>query len=203
MVRRLAQIAAAADSPISAEDRMGLLTDCFGLSEAGHYSPSVPLDFVSCLIHETEAWVLLIMKNFLAHRLTTWGFGSNLAESGIKALLRRLFVQPAEQLGFESKTEDSVMDPLRRRAAISGAVMGEELRLARTLVLYACCAKPSLGSVLEELMRRFDLFKNTGNLEAIPADLKSKFSFEPFITIWATHTLGVALTGLAFTKVWD
>jgi hypothetical protein len=128
MFKAIAQSASDPDGPILAEARIGLLNDCFRLSEAGYYAPSVPLDFVASLEQETEAWVLATMKNLLVQRLATWGRGSLVAEKGLKALLRRLFVGQAEQLGFDAKEGDSGMDPSKRRAVIGGAVEGEHPR---------------------------------------------------------------------------
>jgi hypothetical protein len=126
MIGEIARYAALADSPISAEGRISLLKESFSLSQAGYYPPSVPLEFIFGLTQETEAWVLMTMNILLTGRLATWGDGSMLVKKGIKALLRRLCVALAEQLGFDAREGDSVMDPLRRRAVISGAVHGED-----------------------------------------------------------------------------
>ncbi|KAJ9098432.1 hypothetical protein QFC20_005951 [Naganishia adeliensis] len=175
MLKAIAQSASTPDSPISADARIGLLKDCFRLSEAGYYPPSVPLDFVSCLTQETEAWVLSTIRTLLTQRLTTWGCGSARAEKGIKALLRRLFSAQAEELGFDAKEGDSVMDPSRRRAVISGAVHGED------------------QTAIAELMRRFDHFLETGNMDGIPADLK--------IYLKSSDDMTQTLIAIAFAKV--
>lgn len=173
MIREIARYASLVENPICAEGRVSLLNDCFSLSEAGYYPPSVPLELVSQLTEETEAWVSLTMNSLMTKRLKTWGYGSVIVERGIKSLLRRLFVGSAEKLGFDERASDSAMTSMQRRAVVSAAVQGK-IQGQTKLIALAFIAEVLLYSMLGALMERFDVFVQTGNMNAIPADLKSK-----------------------------
>jgi hypothetical protein len=128
MLDRLSRLAAKQSSGLSAEDRIGLLDDCFQLAYAGYYPPSVPLDFIAAMLGETEAWVLFTMANLLSAYLSRWSTHDKV-EEGVRGLMDRLFASKAETMGFVAKKEDGDLDPLVREACVSTALTGGDKRL--------------------------------------------------------------------------
>jgi hypothetical protein len=127
MLERLSRLAAKQSSGLSAEDRIGLLDDCFQLAYAGYYPPSVPLDFTAAMSGEKEAWVLFTMANSLSAYLSRWCTHDKV-EKGVRGLMHRLFSQKAEMMGFVPKKEDGDLDPLVREACVSTALTGGDER---------------------------------------------------------------------------
>lgn len=114
----------ATNGKLSAQDQIGLLDDCFALSFAGYYSPAVPLDFLSTICDELPAHVFRHASKVLRAYLRRWqGYGD--IQSGIKAMLRKMFGHRAQELGLQRQENDAVLDQCRREAAISGALFGE------------------------------------------------------------------------------
>lgn len=127
MIRRLSKLVAENDSGLSAEDRIGLLDDCFQLAHAGYYPPSVPLEFVSVMKDEQEPWVLWRMHTLLSTYLGRWATHKKVADH-VKGLLHQLFANKADGLGFDAYDDDVPMSPLAREVCMSGALLGNHKR---------------------------------------------------------------------------
>jgi hypothetical protein len=125
MIDRLSGLVAKQASSLSAEDRIGLLDDCFQLAHAGYYSPTVPLNFALAMKEENEAWVLFRLHSVLSSYLGRWCLHERVSQS-IKGLLRFLFSRTASKLGFDSSGEDTPLDPLARQVCVAGALLGDD-----------------------------------------------------------------------------
>jgi hypothetical protein len=127
MLDRLSRLAAKQSSGLSAEDRIGLLDDCFQLAFAGYYNPAVLLEFIAAMSGEQEAWVFFTMANLLSAYLSRWSTHDKV-EEGVRGLMSRLFSQKAETMGFVAKKEDGPLDSLVREACVSTALTGGDER---------------------------------------------------------------------------
>lgn len=125
MIDRLSGLVAKQDSSLSAEDRIGLLDDCFQLAHSGYYLPTVPLDFALAMKEENEAWVLFRLHAVLSAYLVRWSLHDRVSDS-IKGMLRSLFSTTASKLGFDCVPEDAPLDPLARQVCVAGALLGND-----------------------------------------------------------------------------
>lgn len=127
MMRQLIKLVRQGDPRLSAEDRIGLLDDCFQLSYAGYYPGSLPLELLSAMSNEEEAWVLFAMQAKFSAYLGR-GFSQESISSNVKALSRHVFGHKAIILGFDARPGDLPLDPLAREVCVSGALLGDDTR---------------------------------------------------------------------------
>ncbi|KAJ9094221.1 hypothetical protein QFC21_006047 [Naganishia friedmannii] len=153
IVQQFATIAAHGNGQLSAQDLIGLLDDCFALSFAGYYTPAVALGFLSTICDDPAAHVSKHVDKVLRAYLARWE-GYIDIQSGIKALLRKVFGDKAQELGLQREEDDAVLDQCRREAAVTGALFGKHQ-------VITCQA-----------MELFDSAMKMGTLEGISSELR-------------------------------
>ncbi|KAL0947133.1 hypothetical protein HGRIS_013264 [Hohenbuehelia grisea] len=153
---RLASIAAEAakdNSPISLDDRIGLVHDAMALSRAGFAKLSSALTLVDTLKNEKEQLVWAGIAESLSTLVGIWWENPRAVEL-LNAFRRSLFVPIVKRLGYEFPAGEAVEVQELRATAISQAAGAKD------------------PEVVAELLRRFSHFMKTGDDSLIAADLQ-------------------------------
>ncbi|KAI0779918.1 peptidase family M1-domain-containing protein [Fomes fomentarius] len=150
---KLGQQAAAADSPFSLSDRIGLVLDAYALANAGYASLSAALGLVNSLASaETEYYAWDTIANNLSAIASTWYEHAHVVEL-LNAFRRELYTPLVNRLGFAYSETDSPNDQQLRTIAIEQAAYAGDPQVAG------------------ELKSRFDHFLKTGDDSKIPSDI--------------------------------
>lgn len=150
----LGRVAAQRDSPLTVEDRVGLVSDAWKLAQA-HYAPtSSALTLTKALGgHDKSSLVNQAVAQNLASLASVWWEQPQPVRDAINAFRASIFGPLARELTFEFREEDST-----------------ELRELRTTVIGAAAAAGDAWT-LEQIRTRFAPLRDAGDDRHIHPDL--------------------------------
>ncbi|KAL0581102.1 Aminopeptidase 2 mitochondrial [Marasmius crinis-equi] len=141
------------DSPFSAEDRLGLITDSLALSKAALMKLSDALTLIHALRGETEFLVWSSISIGLDEIVSVWWEYTDIRDQ-LNAFRRSLFAPLVERLGYTNSDSESPDVTQLRTCAIEQCVSAGEV------------------DVVNELKSRFEHFMDHNDDSGIPADLQ-------------------------------
>jgi len=164
---KLGDEATRANSSLSREDRMGLVSDAFVLGRAGYGETSAALDLMKKLRNDRDYLVWARMGNAVSDLIDVWWDEPDAVREGLKAFGRSLFGPLVEKLGFDASPNDTPDVVHWRSIAVANSAMANDPK------------------TLEEIKHRFSLLVESNDASQIPGDLQRQ------IFIHAVRTGGV------------
>lgn len=151
---RLGEVASLGpSSPLSVEDRVGLVDDAYSLAHAGYSRTSSALTLTRALHGETSSLVLQALALKLEQLSSAWWEQAASVRVGLNQFRADLFGPLARKLSFNVRDEDST-----------------ETRELRTTVISAAAAAGDAWT-LGEIHRRFTHWQDTGDDSLIHPDV--------------------------------
>lgn len=150
---KLAKAAAQAESPISVEDRIGLVSDACALAQAGYTPTSSALTLLHTLRGDRSALVHRAASLGLTRLASAWWEQPTSVQQGIAAFRQAMFGPMARSLTLEYDENDTL-----------------DVRELRTTVVTAAAAAGDSWTI-REIQRRFAPLRDDDDDSWIPPDL--------------------------------
>ncbi|KZO98207.1 hypothetical protein CALVIDRAFT_526105 [Calocera viscosa TUFC12733] len=151
---KLGDEAARANSSLSREDRIGLVSDAFVLARAGYGSTSAALNLINKLCNDEDYLVWSGIGSAVSDLFDVWWDEPETVRNGLKAFRRSLFAPLVEKLGFDGAPDDAPDVVRWRSIAITHSAMADD---PKTIV---------------EIQQRFSLLVESNDASRIPGDLQ-------------------------------